>query len=63
MHKLGGYFLKSILEVIAEQVTIIENNIDNLYDNWFIETCDDWVIPYIGDLFGSKDILHHLMKM
>jgi len=23
-----------------------------MYDNWFIETCEDWVVPYIGALLG-----------
>jgi len=23
-----------------------------MYDDWFIETCQDWVVPYIGDLVG-----------
>ena len=27
-----------------------------LYDNWFIETCDEWVVPYIGDLLGVRPI-------
>ena len=25
-----------------------------LYDNWFIETCDEWVVPYIADLLGVR---------
>jgi hypothetical protein len=31
---------------------LLEEDIEGLYDDWFIETCDDWVIPYIGDLLG-----------
>src|SRR5262249_41601919 len=27
-------------------------DLDRLYDNWFIETCDEWVVPYIGELVG-----------
>jgi hypothetical protein len=25
-----------------------------LYENWFVETCEDWVVPYIGDLVGYR---------
>src|SRR5215471_14348399 len=47
-----GYPLQALLRVIEEQVNIVEQDIASLYDNWFIETCDDWVVPYIGDLLG-----------
>ncbi len=49
--------LKALLRVIGEQVDLIEADIDQLYDNWFIETCEDWVVPYIGDLVGYR-IVH-----
>ncbi|TFW31747.1 hypothetical protein [Massilia horti] len=51
-----GYPLKSLLVVIAEQVGVVEQDIARLYDNWFIETCDDWVAPYIGDLVGYRPV-------
>lgn len=47
-----GYPLKALLRVIAEQVNVVEDDIAQLYDNWFIETAQDWVVPYIGDLVG-----------
>jgi hypothetical protein len=34
----------------------MERDIARLYDNWFIETCDEWVVPYIGDVIGVRDI-------
>src|SRR6185436_6834459 len=27
------------------------------YDDWFIETCEEWVVPYIGDLVGVRGLL------
>jgi len=48
-----GYPLRAILRVIAEQVEVVEDDIARLYENWFIETCDDWVVPYIGELVGA----------
>ena len=47
-----GYPLRALLQVIAEQVNVVEDDIAQLYENWFIETCQDWVVPYIGDLIG-----------
>lgn len=52
----AGYPLKALLEVIAEQVNLVEDDIDQLYENWFIETCQDWVVPYIGDLVGYRQV-------
>lgn len=49
-----GYPLQQILQIITEQVDIVENDISELYENWFIETCQDWVVPYIGDLIGYR---------
>ncbi len=51
-----GQSLQAFLQVIAEQVNIVEDDITRLYDNWFIETCDDWVVPYIGELIGFQPV-------
>jgi hypothetical protein len=51
-----GYPLRALLDVIARQVGVVEDNIAQLYDNWFIETCEDWVVPYIGELIGYEPI-------
>ena len=47
-----GESLRAFLAVIESELQVIEADIDGLYDNWFIETCDEWVVPYIGDLLG-----------
>jgi hypothetical protein len=51
-----GYPLRALLQVIAEQVNLVEEDIAKLYDNWFIETCEDWVVPYIGALIGYRPV-------
>src|SRR5882724_9048244 len=38
--------LKALLSVIAEQAAVLEDNLDQLYDDLFIETCAEWVVPY-----------------
>jgi hypothetical protein len=48
--------LLALLQVIEQQVDVVEHDIDRLYDNWFIETCDDWVVPYIADLIGYRPV-------
>jgi hypothetical protein len=49
-----GEPLRALLQVINEQVDFVEADIDQLYENWFIETCEDWVVPYIADLIGYR---------
>ena len=49
-----GYQLQALLRVIAEQVNLVEADIDQLYENWFIESCEEWLVPYIGDLVGYR---------
>ncbi len=42
--------------MIADQVAVLEEDLAQLYDDQFIETCAEWVIPYIGDLIGFRGI-------
>ena len=48
--------LASLYTVLAAQLGIVEDNIQQLYDDQFIETCAPWVIPYLGDLIGYNSI-------
>lgn len=50
----AGQPLRALLQIIAEQVEVVEEDITQLYDNWFIETCEEWVVPYIADLIGFR---------
>ncbi|MEO0077701.1 MAG: hypothetical protein ABIK86_01695 [candidate division WOR-3 bacterium] len=51
-----SHALKELLSVIAEQIGILEEDLAQLYDDQFIETCADWVVPYIGDLIGYRTL-------
>ena len=51
-----GEPLRQLLALIAGQVAVLEEDIEQLYDNQFIETCADWVVPYIGDLIGYRQL-------
>lgn len=48
--------LKSLLAVIAEQIEVLQEDLDQRYDDHFIETCADWVVPYIGDLIAHRPL-------
>jgi hypothetical protein len=49
-----GQPLLALVQVIAEQVANLRQNLDDLWDDFFIETCRDWVVPYIGALVGTN---------
>ena len=51
-----GYPLRGLIAVIAQQASVMEEDITQLYENAFIETCDEWVMPYIGDLLGVRGL-------
>lgn len=51
-----GYPLKAMVGVLATQADAIALDIEGLYSNWFIETCQEWVVPYIGDLLRVRRI-------
>ncbi len=54
--RVAAYQLRSYLEPVEDMFAAIHENIESLYHDLFIETCDDWVIPYIGDLLGTSHL-------
>lgn len=50
------YQLKAYLDILDTIQAGISDNIEALYHDFFIETCDDWVIPYIADLLGATHL-------
>ena len=51
-----GRPLHALVQLIAREFAALEENIDQLYDDQFIETCAAWVTPYIGDLIGYRPL-------
>lgn len=49
-----GGALRDLFEIFGEQADVLEEEIQRLYENWFIETCDEWVVSYHGDLLGVR---------
>ena len=48
--------LRSLIQAIAQELAALEENIEQLYDDQFIETCAEWVAPYIGELIGYRPL-------
>ena len=46
--------LRALVEILAEQAAIVRRSHDRLWDDQFIELCDDWVVPYLADLVGTR---------
>ncbi len=51
-----GEALRSFLRIVESQADLIEDDIRQLYNDAFIETCEPWVIPYIGDLLATTPL-------
>ena len=48
--------LRAYLAAFDTAFGALHANIDQLYDDLFIDTCDDWVIPYLADLLGTTHL-------
>jgi hypothetical protein len=51
-----GKFLEELVGVISAQVEALAESLEQMYDDQFIETCAEWVAPYIGDLIGYRTL-------
>lgn len=51
----GGQ-LEALVHVLGEQARLMEEDVEGLYENWFVETCAEWVVPYVGDLLGVRNL-------
>src|SRR3954468_9512999 len=51
-----GEPLRALIAALAGQFAVLEENVEQLYDDQFIATCANWVAPYIGDLVGYRPL-------
>lgn len=51
-----GGALRALIGVIADQMAVLEEELDQLQDNYFVETAAPWALPYLGELLGSTGI-------
>jgi hypothetical protein len=52
----SGGAVQALVTVLAEQLAAVEADIDRLGEDWYIETCAEWVVPYLGDLLGARGV-------
>ena len=48
--------LRSLLSIVAEQLAVLEEGLDQHHDDLFIELCAEWVVPYIAELVGAQGV-------
>src|SRR5574341_575389 len=51
--------LRAFVEALAEQAARLRRSQDRLWDDQFIDLCDDWAVPYIADLVGTRLVSVH----
>jgi hypothetical protein len=52
----SGMGLRGLLDIVDTQADVIEEDIKQLQEDAFIETCEPWVVAYIGDLVGTTPL-------
>jgi hypothetical protein len=48
--------LRELLNRIGVQVAVVRRSVDGLWADQFIETCANWVIPYLGALVATSPV-------
>jgi hypothetical protein len=46
--------LRALVELVADRAADQRRSIDRLWDDAFIDLCDDWAVPYIADLVATR---------
>lgn len=48
----SGEPLRALMAILEHELEGIRADVDTTWDNWFVETCEEWVLPYIADMLG-----------
>lgn len=51
-----GQPLRAFLGVVEAEYRAVHGNLGELYDAWFVETCAEWMLPYLGDRVGVRGL-------
>ena len=46
--------LRELVNRLGKQIAVVRRSIDRTVEDQSIESCDDWLIPYIGDLLATN---------
>lgn len=50
----GDGALRAFVESLAEQAALLKRDQDRLWDNAYVELADDWALPYLAELVGTR---------
>ncbi len=48
--------LTALLTAVARELEVLEHDVGRLYEGWFIETCEEWLVPYLAELVGLAEV-------
>lgn len=48
--------LRQFLEVLTDELAVVADGVDQLYDDLFVETAAPWVLPYLAELIGLRGL-------
>ncbi|MBF0686744.1 MAG: hypothetical protein IR158_03110 [Cellulomonas sp.] len=52
----SGGALRALMTVLEQELVRIETDLETTYDNWFVETCEEWLVPYLGATLGVQGV-------
>ena len=47
-----GEPLRALLAILEEQLRAVQADVETTWDNWFVETAEEWLVPYLGQALG-----------
>jgi hypothetical protein len=50
----GGDSFRALLKAIGSQAAVAKRSQDRLWDDMYVELCDDWAVPYIAQLVATR---------
>ncbi|TAL07375.1 MAG: hypothetical protein EPO07_00315 [Verrucomicrobia bacterium] len=48
--------LEQLIAIVADQVAVLEEELEQLHDDQFVETAAPWALPYLGELLGLRGL-------
>ena len=52
----SGGLMRALLTAVASELDLLQTDLGDLYDGWFVETCAEWLVPYLADLVGVAEL-------
>ena len=49
-----GRVLEALMKLLGEELQLVERNVDQMYDNFFVETAEPWILPYLAELVAAS---------